>query len=45
MARKFNVSRATIRMALHGKHFKYLKRYAELPQKEAVEVEDKKPLR
>lgn len=44
LAEKFNVSYTTITGIKNGYTWKQLKRYAELPQNEVVELEDKKPL-
>lgn len=45
LALKFNVNRNTISDIVHHRSWKQLKRYAELPQNEVVEVKDKKLLR
>lgn len=44
LAKMFNVARITIRDIKLGRTWKQLKRYAELPQNEVVEIKDKKPL-
>ena len=44
MAKKFNVNRNTISDVIHYRTWKQLKRYAELPQSDVTELEDKKPL-
>lgn len=44
LANRFDVSRGTIYNIKSGRSWKQLKRYAELPQNEVVELEDKKLL-
>lgn len=44
LSSKFNVNRNTISDIIHNRTWKQLKRYAELPQNEVVELTDKKPL-